>query len=434
MMEFTTSIDVDVRLLHQDVAVTRAHARTLVRAGLLDEGDLRPIDEALDELIAGWDGGEIVPSEQDEDVHSLVERWLTEKLGDLGRRIHAGRSRNDLVATDLRLWCKEAAQHLADATSGLVNALADVAEEQAGTILPGYTHLQRAQPVTLGFHLAAHGFALARDRGRFAVAKAAADVSPLGAGALAGSTLGLDPEVAAAELGFASTFDNATDAVADRDFAADLAYACAMCATHLSRLAEEIVLWTSAEFGFAKIAEEWSTGSSMMPQKRNPDVAELIRGRAAGAIADLTGLLTLLKGLPLAYNRDLQEDKELIFRTADRTGACIVAMGNLVRALHFDPEAMKSAASDGPLWATDVAERLVQEGVPFRRAHEATGALIRSLEEEGDSESIVLEGVDVTDIVHRDVSASVHARTGERGPSKSGVLDQVRKLRELTGS
>ena len=431
MMEFTTSIGSDVRLIEQDVAVTKAHARTLVAAGLLDAGDIPKIDDALDALLEGWSSGVVLPGEDDEDVHSLVERWLTEKLGDLGRRIHAGRSRNDLVATDLRLWCKQTAESLTAITGELIEALADVAEEHSGTIVPGFTHLQRAQPVSFGFHLAAHGFALARDMDRFRRARNAADVSPLGAGALAGSTLGLDPEVAAGELGFSSTFDNATDAVADRDFVLDLAYAAAVCGTHLSRLAEEIVLWTSAEFGFARISDEWSTGSSMMPQKRNPDVAELVRGRAAGSIADLTGLLTLIKGLPLAYNRDLQEDKEYVFRTTDRVGGCLAAMANLLRALTIDTEATKSAAADGPLWATDVAEHLVRAGVPFRVAHEATGAFVASFQPADKPEPVVIEGIDVTDLVYRDVAASVDARSGPGGPSKASVLEQVNRLREL---
>jgi argininosuccinate lyase len=430
MMEFTTSINIDMRLLEQDATVTKAHARTLVAAGLLDAEDLGKIDATLDALVAGVAAGDVAPSPNDEDVHSLVERWLTEQLGEVGRRIHAGRSRNDLVATDLRLWCKARSQALANQVSSLLETIAELGERYAEMPMPGYTHLQRAQPVTLGFHLLAHGFALARDKTRFVAARDSADRSPLGAGALAGSTLGLDPEVAAGELGFSGTFDNATDAVADRDFVWDVVYAAASCTVHLSRLSEEIVLWTSAEFGFARLSDSWSTGSSMMPQKRNPDVAELVRGRAAGAIADLTGSLTLLKGLPLAYNRDLQEDKEYVFRATDRIGACVSAIEGLLLALTFDGPAMEQAATDGPLWATDVAEHLVRQGVPFRKAHEATGKLVSGLDADAGA-NLTVEGVDVSDYVARDVSESIAARNSSGGPSSDSIVAQAKRLRTL---
>jgi argininosuccinate lyase len=380
MVSFTRSIETDIRLLPYDIAATKAHARVLVAAGQLDVTDLDPIDETLDDLVSEWAGGDLVPSPADEDVHSLVERVLTERVGDLGRRIHAGRSRNDLVATDLRLWTRDAASEIVDALSELVAFLCDFAEGQRDTVMPGYTHLQRAQPISMAFHVLAHGTALVRDVGRFRSAYEAADVSALGAGALAGNTLGLDPGVGATEMGFSSVFTNAMDAVSDRDFATDFLYACATTATHLSRFAEEIVLWTSAEFGFAYLSDEWSTGSSMMPQKRNPDVAELIRGRAPGVLSDLTGLLGVLKGLPLAYDRDLQEDKAFVFRSADTVLACVTAMQGLLSALRFDKGAMAAAAAGGGSWATDLAERLVTRGVPFREAHEVVGGLVAELD------------------------------------------------------
>ena len=434
MMAFTSSLDVDARLLAQDLSVTKAHARALVKAGLLEATEASAIEDACDTIAAQAD----IALEGDEDVHSLVERFLTEHLGELGARVHAGRSRNDLVATDLRLWCKEAASELSATLGTLIVALCDVADEHLETIMPGYTHLQRAQPVTLGYHLAAHGFALARDLERLSAAGNSADVSPLGAGALATSTLGIDPLVAAAELGFERVFDNAMDAVSDRDFALDLVYACSVLSLHLSRLAEEIVLWTTAEFGFARIADDWSTGSSMMPQKRNPDVAELVRGRAAVTAADLQALLGLITGLPLAYNRDLQEDKAIVFRAYDRTHACVRALGGLLGALSFDVEALQRAAASGGTWATDVAEALVKKGVPFREAHRAVGALVAHLESTGaDVASIddaTLAGfhpdLRATDIAVAPGEAVVR-RAGPGGPSPAEVAEQLSALRRV---
>lgn len=433
MFEFSVSADVDMRLLPQDVAATKAHARVLEHAGLLEEADLDAIDRSLNELLEAWERGKVVPGPTDEDVHSLIERHLTETLGDLGRRIHAGRSRNDLVATDLRLWCREAAAELAASAGALTESICSLAEAHTETIMPGYTHLQRAQPVSLGFHLLAHGFGLARDVTRFRAACDAADVSALGAGALAGNGLGLDPYVATRHLGLTHTFDNAMDAVSDRDFAADLLYACALCCVHLSRLGEEIVLWTSSEFGFARLADEWSTGSSMMPQKRNPDAAELTRGRAAGAIADLNGLLVLLKGIPLAYDRDLQEDKAYVFRAADRTLECTVAVNGMLGALRFDRAVMAEAARGGAIWATDLAEALVARGVPFRTAHEEVGRLVARLERTGLSPGAELLAA-TPPFVAADAyviapEAGMRRRDSRGGTAPNRVTEQIEQLR-----
>lgn len=380
MLRLTRSIDVDSRLLPYDLAATKAHARALVEADLLDAADLGPLDDACDALLAEWEEGSLAVAPGDEDVHSVVERELTGRLGDLGARIHAGRSRNDLVAQDLRLWCRDAAARLASLAGGLVTRLADRAEEHRATLMPGYTHLQRAQPVTVGFYLAAHASALTRDGSRFLAARDAADVSVLGAGALAGTTLPIDPEVARRELGMSGLFANAMDAVSDRDFACDLLYACALCGIHLSRLAEEIVLFSTSEFAFLRLPDEWSTGSSMMPQKRNPDLAELIRGRAAGGIGDLVSLLGLLKGIPLAYDRDLQEDKGHVFAAVDRTESCLEGMSHLIAAVGFDESRLEAAAGEGAMWATDVAESFVASGMPFRHAHAAAGKLVANVE------------------------------------------------------
>ena len=426
MQAFTSSLAIDIRLLPYDVAVTKAHAHVLNHAGLLDDADLDAVETVLQKLLDEWKEGRIEPSAEDEDVHSLVERVLTEELGDTGRRIHAGRSRNDLVATDLRLWCRKAAGEAAGALTAFIDSICELAEDHAETLMPGYTHLQRAQPVSLGFHLLAHGFALARDVKRFDDASEAADVSALGAGALAGTTLPLDPYVATQKLDMSRTFDNAMDAVSDRDFVADLLYACALCGVHLSRLAEEIVLWTSAEFSFARLSDAWSTGSSMMPQKRNPDVAELTRGRAGAVIGDLTALLAVLKGLPLAYDRDLQEDKAIVFRGFDATLGCIDAMKGLLTSLTFDEGRMAEAAGKGATWATDLAESLVMRGVPFRDAHEKVGRLVAELEADGAS---IAREVEKGDPRAPEPSDSMRARDSRGGTAPKRVLEQIEQLR-----
>jgi argininosuccinate lyase len=298
-------------------------------------------------------------------VHSAIERLL----GELGPRVHAGRSRNDQVQTAMRLWAKQACGDLIEGVRRLASALLDRADAEGDAVLPGYTHGQRAQPVWLGQHLAAHVWALTRDGRRLSQVREAADVCPLGAGALAGSSLPLDPEWVAAELGFARSFANSLDAVSDRDYLTGLCYAAALAMVHLSRIGEELVLWTSAEYGFAELDDSAATGSSMMPQKKNPDAAELVRGKAGTAIGRLTGLLSTLKGLPLAYNRDLQEDKRASFDQVDDLAGSLAALTVCVRGLRFDRERMAAAAGDGRTVATDLAEQLVREGVPFREAH-----------------------------------------------------------------
>jgi argininosuccinate lyase len=437
MMALTSSIATDIRLLGHDAAATKAHARVLLDAGLLEKEDVEAIDGALDELVEDWEGGRLVPDPSDEDVHSLVERVLTDRLGDVGKRIHAGRSRNDLVATDLRMWSRDASRALVEDLRALLQVIADLGDSEADTLMPGYTHVQRGQPVSFGFHMLAHGFALLRDVRRFRHAHESADTSALGAGALAGNTLGLDPTVAADALSFSGVFDNAMDAVSDRDFATDLLYACAMCSVHLSRLAEELVLWSSSEFGFIRIADDWSTGSSMMPQKRNPDMAELIRGRAAGAVSDLNGLLVLLKGLPLAYDRDLQEDKEFLFRSFDRTSGAVRGMTGMLGAMTLDKERLAAAAAGGASWATDLAEALVGRGVPFRTAHDAAGKLVTTLEARGmdlsDADLALLrdhhQQFEQDDLGFADPATSVAARASRGGTSPAEVRSQAARLR-----
>jgi argininosuccinate lyase len=353
----------DAELLPYDCEATGVHARRLHAAGLLDDGELEEVERRLGEIAA-------VPSSSlllgtDEDVHSALERLL----GDVGRKIHAGRSRNDQVAAAFRLYVADACAEARDGIAALAAVVLDRAEADAETPMPGYTHLQRAQPVTVGHHLLAWVEMLERDLRRFAAAAEAAGDSPLGAGALAGSTLALPaPE---------RQLRNSLDAVADRDFALDYLYAAALCFVHLSRIGEELVLWTTAEFGFAALPEDAATGSSMMPQKLNPDVAELVRGKAGTAIGRLTGLLATVKGLPLAYDRDLQEDKPPVFAAhADLRGA-LAALAVLVRGLELDHDRLAAAASDPLLLATDAAEALVRAGVPFRDAHEQVAGSVR---------------------------------------------------------
>jgi argininosuccinate lyase len=364
LLEFSRSLPVDRALFPYDVRASIAHVRMLARQGLLEASDAETLTATLAEL-------EPPPADApDEDVHSYLERRLVERLGPLGRRVHAGRSRNDQVAVATRLWAKDACRRLVGRVGELQQALVDVAREAPELVLPGYTHLQRAQPVLLGHYLAAHAWALARDDERLRRAYDAADVSSLGAGALAGSSLPLDPLWTATELGFAGAFANSLDAVADRDFVCDLLYACALAFVHLSRFAEEVVIFTSQEFALAELDDRVAQGSSMMPQKKNPQVAEHLRGRAGVAIGRLTGFLAVVKGLPLAYDSDLQEDKEALFGQVAALDGALEAAALLARGLRFDPVRTAAAAGDGWSVATDVAEALVRDGVPFREAHE----------------------------------------------------------------
>jgi len=373
---FTTSLAIDRRLYPYDVRGSLAHVRGLVRAGLLSAREGVRIERGLRRVERELDGEafEFLPS--DEDIHMAIERRLTELVGPVGGKLHTGRSRNDQVALDFRLWILDACERLATHVTALEHVLVDVAERNVDVVMPGYTHLQRAQPVLVAHHLLAYREMLRRDRGRLEDCRARADELPLGAGALAGAGFGIDRRALAKDLGFARVARNSLDAVADRDAAAELLGACAILAVHLSRFGEEIVLWASDEFGFVELPDAFATGSSMMPQKKNPDVAELVRGRAGGVIGALVALLTTLKGLPLAYNRDLQEDKGVVFGAVDTTERCVEVMAAMVPALRLRPDRML-AASDGLTLATDVADRLVERGIPFRQAHEIVGALVR---------------------------------------------------------
>jgi len=375
---FLSSIGFDNRLLPEDLEGSIAHAAMLGEKGILPEATARELVRGLEALAAGARDGSVTVDPKAEDVHSFVENELTARLGDVGRSLHAGRSRNDQIALDIRLWLRKRSSELRAAMLGAFDAICDLASAHASTLMPGYTHLQRAQPVTFAHHLMAWCAALERDYGRFEDADRRADESPLGACALAGTGLPVDREATAGSMGFARPSRNSMDAVADRDALVEFAAAAATMQMHLSRFCEEIVLWASAEFGFVGVDQSCSTGSSVMPQKRNPDPAELIRGKAGRAYGDLVGLLVIQKGLPLAYGSDLQEDKELVFDSADTAIACARAFARLVRALEPRPERMREAAEDGCLWAADAAEFLVLKGLPFRTAYVAGRKLVEA--------------------------------------------------------
>ena len=373
---FTTSLPVDRALFPHDIAGSVAHVRALVRARLLTRAEGARLERGLGSVRRELERGQFRFHPADEDVHMAVERRLTELIGPLGGKLHTGRSRNDQVALDLRLWLRAECEAMDAALLGVQRALLKPARRHRNAILPGYTHLQRAQPILLAHHLLAYREMLARDRSRFRDCRERADELPLGAGALAGAGFALDRPFVARQLGFARVAANSIDAVADRDAAAEFLAAAAITMVHLSRLGEEIVLWASEEFGFVELPDAFATGSSMMPQKKNPDVAELVRGRTGRVIGALVALLTMLKGLPLAYNRDLQEDKPALFDAARTLREAAAVLAAMVPRLAFRTRRM-AAAADGLLLATDVADVLVERGVPFREAHEIVGGLVR---------------------------------------------------------
>jgi argininosuccinate lyase len=377
LLAFTESLSFDRRLALDDIDGSAAHVRGLARVGIVTEEEASLMLAAIERTRVELESGSFVFVETDEDIHTAIERRVTELAGPAGAKLHTGRSRNDQVATALRRWCKRELNEVARRVVDLQRVLADRAAEAGGTYLPGYTHLQRAQPVLLAHHLLAHGWALARDVDRLVDARRRLDVSPLGAGALAGSSLPLDPRAVAEDLGFAAPFDNSLDAVSDRDFVAEALFCLALLGVHLSRLGEEIVLWSTEEFGFIRLDDAYATGSSMLPQKKNPDIAELSRGKAGRVIGHLAGFLATLKGLPLAYNRDLQEDKEPLFDAVDQISRALVALAGLTRTAVFVAERMQAAADTPYAAATDLAELLVREGMPFRDAHTLVGGLVR---------------------------------------------------------
>jgi argininosuccinate lyase len=432
LLAFTASLPFDRRLGIDDVDGSGAHVRGLVRVGVLSEQEGSIVLAALERVRLELEQGPFTFLPTDEDIHTAIERRVTELAGPAGAKLHTGRSRNDQVATALRLWCRRQLVDLARRLLELQRVLLDRAEEAGGTYLPGYTHLQRAQPVLLAHHLMAHGWALTRDHERLLDARRRTDVSPLGAGALAGSSLPLDPDAVAEDLGFAARFENSLDAVSDRDFVAETLFCLALLGVHLSRLGEEIVLWASDEFGFLRLDDAYATGSSMMPQKKNPDIAELTRGKAGRLIGHLSGLLATLKGLPLAYNRDLQEDKEPLFDAVEQTARGLTALAGLMRTATFVTERMQAAADSPYLAATDVAELLVRRGVPFRDAHTLVGALVRdSMERHVPLAELVAAHPDLGDeaVELLDPGMPVNRRQTPGGAGTDAVAAQLERFR-----
>jgi argininosuccinate lyase len=438
LMAYTESLSFDRRLWADDIAGSVAHVRGLVHVGILSalEGD--SVLAALDTVSAEMAGGTFVYVESDEDIHTAVERRVTELAGPAGAKLHTGRSRNDQSATDVRRWLKRELIVVADRIVELQSVLLCRAEAAGQVYLPGYTHLQRAQPVLLAHHLLAHGWALARDVDRLLDALERIDVSPLGAGALAGSSLPLDPDFTASQLGFAARFENSLDAVGSRDHIAEALFVLTLVGINLSRIGEEFVLWTTDEFGFAALDDSYATGSSMLPQKKNPDIAELARGKAGRLIGDLTGFLATMKGLPLSYNRDYQEDKEPLFDAVDQIRLALGAITGMIATVRWVPERMQAAADAETSSATDLAEWLVQRGTPFRDAHAIVGALVRrTLAGEASLRELVVAdpalGPDAAALVAPGVAVQRRTTPGGAGPAPVAVqLERFRiRLGEL---
>ena len=441
MARLSRSTHFDWKLAPYDLMQTKAHAQVLERAGLLSEDEGRSVVLALDTLASQVASGEFTPNEDDEDVHSAVERGLISLLGELGGKLRAGRSRNDQVATDFKLYLRDHAQQIAEEIIGLQEAFLDQANENILTYSPGFTHLQHAQPVSFAHELAKHVHALGRDLERLADWDSRAARSPLGAGALAGSSLGLDPELVASALGFDSALGNSIDAVSDRDWVAEFLFVGAMLGVHLSRIGEEVILMASREFAWVQLDDAWSTGSSIMPQKKNPDIAELARGKSGRLIGNLTGLLATLKGLPFGYNRDLQEDKEPVFDTVQQLLVLLPAMTGMIKTLKFNTELMTRSAPAGFALATDIAEWLVREGVPFRNAHEIAGACVQ-VAEERDCELWDLTDEELSQISSHlnsevrnvlNIEGALNSRDAFGGTAPVRVREQLQVLSELIG-
>jgi argininosuccinate lyase len=443
--DFNSSIRFDSRLYRQDIEGSLAHAAMLARCKIISEGDAGRIKAALEDILADIEAGKIAFSVDAEDIHMNIETLLTERIADSGKRLHTARSRNDQVALDLRMYLKDEISAISDMLAALIGELLGVCGRHADTVMPGYTHLQRAQPITLAHHFLAYAEMFLRDIGRLADCRKRTDVMPLGSGALAGVTYPIDRQGVADALGFAAISQNSLDGVSDRDFVIELLSALSILMVHLSRSAEELILWSSLEFGFAEMDDAYSTGSSMMPQKKNPDVAELIRGKTGRVFGDLIALLTVMKGLPLSYNKDLQEDKEPVFDAVDTIKLCLPVYTRMLAATKFNAGAMRDAARGGFTNATDLADYLVRKGIPFRDAHEIVGKAVYYCIGQGKAlEDVSLERLkSFSPAIEADVYGAialetcVNARNVAGGPARAAVeasMASVKaRLSELRG-
>jgi argininosuccinate lyase len=430
VQQYGESISYDWRLYPHDIAGSIAHARAQVAAGILTDEEFAQIEAGLREVEEEIKAGDFEFSIECEDIHMNIESALTKKIGPAGSKLHTARSRNDQVATDTRLYCRTAIDDLLELLEGLQKALLNRAEKYATTVLPGYTHLQRGQPVTVGHHFLAYVEMLARDKDRLTDARKRVNISPLGSGALAGSTINLDREAIAKELGFDSVTTNSMDAISDRDYIAELLFDFALVGAHLSRLSEDLILWCSSEFGFATLSDAHTTGSSLMPQKKNPDVCELTRGKTGRLYGNLTAILTAIKGLPLTYNRDLQEDKEPLFDSIDTLTLALKVNTEMIAEMTVNEDACEAAASDPLLLATDLADWLVKEGIPFRSAHELVGKAVAAAVNSGTP----LDQLDLTQVDSAfnagassvfSLKTALAARTNPGAPSIENVKAQI---------
>lgn len=437
--DFNSSISIDSRMYKEDIEGSIAHATMLGAAGIIDKGESEKICAELEKIEKDIETGALHIDPDAEDIHTFIEGELTARIGDAGKRLHTARSRNDQVALDVRLTLRKECAGLMEQLKELINVLCDQAEEYADTVMPGYTHLQRAQPITFGHHLMAYAEMFLRDIGRMQDALKRMDVCPLGSGALAGTTYPLDRDLTAKLLGFSGVSRNSLDGVADRDFCAEIAAAISLAMVHLSRFSEEIILWCSWEFKFIELDDAFSTGSSIMPQKKNPDIAELVRGKSGRVFGDLMGLLTMLKGLPLAYNKDMQEDKEAIFDALDTVAGCLTPFIPMIGTMRVLPENMRKAAAAGFINATDCADYLVGKGLPFRDAYKATGTLVSRCIAEGLTlETLPLAAYrEVCPLFDEDVFAFISlercaaSRRVYGGPAPENVLAQIARVRDL---
>ena len=431
--KFNSSISFDCRLFKEDIDGSIAHARMLEKQGIITTDDAEKIVSGLNEIKTEIIDGRLEIDQNAEDIHTFVEQELTKRIGDAGKKLHTARSRNDQVALDLRMHLKSQTDEITALTKNLIKVLNEKAKENINTVMPGYTHMQRAQPVTFAHHLLAYAAMFMRDISRFEDAKRRMNISPIGSLALAGTTYDTDRFFESSLLGFDTPCINSLDGVSDRDFCVDFISACALLITHLSRFAEEIVYWSGSEFGFVTISDNFSTGSSIMPQKKNPDVAELVRGKTGRVYGDLMGMLTVLKGLPLAYNKDMQEDKEFVFDSSDTIKACLEIFAPMIAEMTVNADNMRKAASKGFINATDCADYLTRKGIPFRDAYKITGRLVNKCVKTGQTlESLPLEKYkEFSSVFDNDIYDAVNLencvarRTSYGGPSPDAVKKQI---------